>query len=231
MKNNVILVALDFPNKETALSLVERLDPKLCRLKVATTMYTRYGPKFIEQLMQQGFDVFLDLKFHDIPVQVAGAVRSAAELGVWMLTLHTQGGYNMMSQAAEAVANLNNKPKLVGVTVLTSLDDSDLAAIGYQQTTSELVPQLAKLAYDSGLDGVVCSPQEVGLLRDAMPQDFLLVTPGIRLAEDSKGDQKRVLTPVEAVKLGADYLVIGRSITQAKNPLQTLNAISSSLVP
>lgn len=218
-----IIVALDYPTKEQAIALAKSLDPSLCRLKVASTLFTRYGPALLEELMQLGFEIFLDLKYHDIPQQVAGACKQAAALGVWMLTLHASGGIAMLSAAKEAVDSVSgNRPLLVGVTVLTSLSDDDLSNIGYQHNARETVLSLAKTAKAAGLDGVVSSAQEVKMLRDAIPDDFIFVTPGIRLAEDSRADQKRVVTPKAAIEAGSTYLVVGRSITQAADPVETL---------
>ena len=224
-----IIVALDLPTREEALKLVEKLDPKLCRLKVANTMFTRYGPAFVQEIMSSGYSVFLDLKYHDIPHQVAGACRSAAELGVWMVNLHVSGGVRMMQAAVEALSDFpkSQRPLLIGVTILTSMEESDLKPLGIGQNISALVADLAKTADQSGLDGIVCSAQEVSALRQNLRDDFLFVTPGIRLTSDNADDQKRVMTPADALAAGASYLVVGRPITQAKEPGMALASMLS----
>lgn len=224
-----IIVALDFPREADALKLVERLDPRRCRLKIGKEMFTRSGPQLVEKLVNEGFDIFLDLKFHDIPNTVAGACRSAAELGVWMINVHTLGGRKMMEAAREAVEKSASKPLLIGVTILTSMGEGDIAEVGLAGTPADNVRRLATLAQDSGLDGVVCSPKEVAMLRENIGQDFSLVTPGIRPAWAEKGDQTRITTPADAVQLGADYLVIGRPITAAEDPLNALSLIEEEL--
>lgn len=224
-----VIVALDFASAEPALNLVSRLSPDLCRLKVGKELFTRSGPALVETLQQRGFEVFLDLKFHDIPNTVAAAIRAAAELGVWMVNIHAGGGRRMMEAAAGALDGLGHKPLLIGVTVLTSLSDADLAELGYGETAAERVQRLAALAADSGLDGVVCSALEAEALRSARGDDFCLVTPGIRLAGDAAGDQRRVVTPADARALGSDYLVIGRSITASDDPLAALHRVHAEL--
>ncbi len=224
-----IIVALDYDNAPAALALTKKLDPALCRVKVGKELFTRAGPALVEQIQALGFDVFLDLKFHDIPNTVAAAVRAAADLGVWMVNVHASGGRRMMQAAREAVQQSTNKPLLIAVTVLTSLSAEDLLELGYTQTPQQRVASLAQLAADSGLDGVVCSAQESAMLRQQCGADFSLVTPGIRLAGDAAGDQRRVVTPVAAMANGSDYLVIGRSITQASDPVATLQQIHRDL--
>jgi orotidine-5'-phosphate decarboxylase len=224
-----VVVALDFAVAAPALELVARLDPRLCRLKVGKELFTRAGPALVEELQRRGFEVFLDLKFHDIPNTVAAAVRAAAELGVWMVNVHAGGGRRMMEAAVEAIQGVARRPLLIGVTVLTSLADADLAELGYGESVAERVQRLAALAADCGLDGVVCSALEAAELRRTRGGDFCLVTPGIRLAGDAAGDQRRVVTPAEAVALGADYLVIGRSITAAVDPLAALQRVHREL--
>ncbi|TXS96227.1 orotidine-5'-phosphate decarboxylase [Parahaliea maris] len=224
-----ILVALDYPDAAPALALADRLAPELCRLKVGKELFTRGGPQLVQSLQDKGFEIFLDLKFHDIPNTVAGAVRAAADLGVWMVNVHASGGRRMMEAAAEAVANAANKPLLIGVTVLTSMSDEDLAELGYTWTAAERVQQLAALTQDCGLDGVVCSALEAPALRASRGEDFCLVTPGIRLAGDAAGDQRRVVTPADALARGATYLVIGRSITGAANPLAALQRVHEEI--
>jgi len=226
---NCVIVALDYPDPADALALAERLSPQLCRLKVGKELFTRGGPALVESLQHAGFDIFLDLKYHDIPNTVAGAVRAAGELGVWMVNVHASGGRRMMEAAAAALDGFARRPLLIGVTVLTSLSVEDLAELGHRETPRERVLQLAALAADSGLDGVVCSALEAEALRAAHGEGFLLVTPGIRLAGDDSGDQRRVVTPAAALELGADYLVIGRSITAAADPLAALERAGAEL--
>jgi orotidine-5'-phosphate decarboxylase len=224
-----VLVALDYASEEPALALADRLSPELCRLKVGKELFTRCGPQLVEKLQNKGFEIFLDLKFHDIPNTVAGAVRAAAELGVWMVNVHAGGGRRMMEAAVDAVAGSDHKPLLIAVTVLTSLSEQDLLELGYTQSPADRVLQLAALAASSGMDGVVCSAQEAPALRAAQGQDFCLVTPGIRLAGDDAGDQRRVLTPADAMAAGSSYLVIGRSITGADDPLAALQRVDREL--
>ncbi len=224
-----VIVALDFPSEAEALALVERLDPERCRLKVGKEMFTRSGPQLVEKLIAKGYDVFLDLKFHDIPNTVAGACRSAAELGVWMVNVHTLGGRKMMEAAREAIDKCSSQPLLIGVTILTSMGEADIAEVGLGGTPADNVQRLASLAQASGLDGVVCSPKEVAMLRATIGSEFSLVTPGIRPAWAEKGDQTRITTPSDAVKLGSDYLVIGRPITGADDPLEALSKIEDEL--
>lgn len=229
MTDNPVIVALDYPAAEPALELASRLSPELCRLKVGKELFTRSGQSLVEALQGRGFEVFLDLKFHDIPNTVAGAVRSAAELGVWMVNVHASGGRRMMEAAAEALQGFDRRPLLIGVTVLTSMSDEDLRELGYTETAAERVMRLAGLARDCGLDGVVCSAMEAPQLRATQGEEFCLVTPGIRLAGDDAGDQRRVLTPADAVANGSDYLVIGRSVTGADDPLAALQRVHREL--
>jgi orotidine-5'-phosphate decarboxylase len=224
-----IIVPLDVPDAQAALALAGRLDPKLCRVKVGKELFVAAGPAVVARLQERGFEVFLDLKFHDIPNTVAGACRSAARLGVWMMNVHASGGAAMMRAAREAIAGVSRPPLLIAVTLLTSLADEDLAQIGFSGSAQENVLRLARLTRASGLDGVVCSAQEAPAIREAAGADFTLVTPGIRLAGGDKGDQARVVTPEEAVRLGANYLVIGRSITHSPDPAATLESIRKSL--
>ncbi|WP_163930859.1 orotidine-5'-phosphate decarboxylase [Paraferrimonas sp. SM1919] len=227
---NKILVALDFANKQQALDLVAKLDPDLCRLKVGKEMFTLYGPEFVKQLHGLGFEVFLDLKFHDIPNTVAKAVAAAAELGVWMVNVHASGGPKMMQAAKDALLPYGEQaPLLIAVTVLTSMDQAQLLALGINKTPLEQVKFLASLAKESGLDGVVCSAQEASELKQLLGADFQLVTPGIRPVGADVGDQSRVMTPAKAIAAGSDHLVIGRPITQADDPLASLQSISQSI--
>ena len=229
MDNKRVIVALDVPDAPRALELAARLDPKLCRVKVGKELFTAAGPAVVEQLQQRGFEVFLDLKYHDIPNTVAGACRAAAKLGVWMLNVHASGGEAMMRAAREAVATVSRPPLLIGVTILTSLAEADLQKVGFTGSAEENVVRLARLTRSSGLDGVVCSAQEAGALRNATGRDFILVTPGIRLPDSPRDDQSRTVTPSEAVRMGASYLVLGRAVTQTADPAATLESIRSSL--
>jgi orotidine-5'-phosphate decarboxylase len=224
-----IIVALDYGESAPALTLAGRLDPGACRLKVGKQLFTREGPDVVRRLQERGFDVFLDLKFHDIPNTVAGACRAAAELGVWMVNLHAGGGRAMMAAAREAVDAAPAPPLLIAVTLLTSLDAADLRDTGVEGEPEEQVTRLAKLAHGCGLDGVVCSPKELATLAGAVPDTFLRVTPGVRPAGGDEGDQKRVATPGQAIADGAHYLVVGRPITRASDPAAALRAITDSL--
>ena len=229
MNQKPIIVVLDYPDAKSALELAARLDPAECRVKVGKELHTAAGPNVIDALMQRGFDVFLDLKFHDIPNTVASACRVAAAQGVWMMNVHASGGRRMMLAAREAVDFAGVKPLLIGVTVLTSLSDAEMSEVGFNGTAAENVMRLAMLSKECELDSVVCSAEEATGLKAALGAQFQLVTPGIRLAGDAKGDQQRVVTPVDAVMLGADYLVIGRSITHAADPIATLHFINRQL--
>lgn len=229
MDNKPLIVSLDFPDAKGALELAARLDPALCRMKVGKELFTAAGPSVCSALQDRGYEVFLDLKYHDIPNTVAGACRAAARLGVWMLNVHASGGEAMLRAAREAVDVVSRRPLLVGVTILTSLADADLARIGMRGTAAENVERLAALTRDCGLDGVVCSAQEAPCLRRANGAEFRLVTPGIRLPDSKADDQARTVTPVEALRLGAHYLVLGRIVTQARDPVAALHAIRQSL--
>ncbi len=224
-----IIVALDYPTPQPAFELLEKLDPQLCRVKVGKEMFTRLGPAFVEVCMKKGFDVFLDLKFHDIPNTVAGACRAGADLGVWMMNVHASGGRRMMQAAREAVDKSSTVTLLIAVTILTSLSEEELAEIGYAGSAADNVSRLAALAQSSGMHGVVCSPLEAQQLRSDLGDEFLLVTPGVRPAGSDTADQRRVMTPQDAMNAGSNYLVIGRPITAADDPLQTLQQIADSL--
>ncbi|EJI85434.1 orotidine 5'-phosphate decarboxylase [Alishewanella aestuarii B11] len=225
-----VIVALDFEQQQQALNLVSQLDPSLCRLKVGKEMFTHFGPDFVKALQQRGFEVFLDLKFHDIPNTVAKAVAAAAELGVWMVNVHASGGSRMMQAAKEALLPFGAQaPKLIAVTVLTSMEQSDLTELGIMLTPAQQVQKLAALTAAAGLDGVVCSAQEATLLKQQFGQQFQLVTPGIRPANSAADDQRRVMTPKAAQLAGVDYMVIGRPITKAADPLGALKAIVDEL--
>jgi orotidine-5'-phosphate decarboxylase len=225
-----IIVALDYPNQSQAMALVDRLDPSLCRLKVGKELFTATGYHFVETLVRRGYAVFLDLKYHDIPNTVASACSVAADLGVWMVDVHISGGRAMLEAARQAVeSNGAVRPKLIGITVLTSLSEADLAEVGLIGPLPQAVERLAALAHDCGLDGVVCSAAEADRLRARHASPFLLVTPGIRLPGAVRDDQVRIVTPEDAIRRGSDYLVIGRPITQSPDPVATLQTIQSSL--
>ncbi len=228
-----IVVAMDFDNADDCFYMAKRLSPQYCRLKVGKELFTACGPRIIEQLMRLGFDIFLDLKFHDIPNTVAKAVKAAAQLGVWMVNVHASGGQRMMVAAREVLEQhaIHNgqKPLLIAVTVLTSFDSRDLQSIGVQTSLEEHVLNLTTLTKNSGLDGVVCSAREANVLRTHFGSDFCLVTPGIRLESSPIDDQKRTLTPHSAIVAGSNYLVIGRPITQSHDPVATCKAIIQSI--
>jgi orotidine-5'-phosphate decarboxylase len=224
-----IIVALDLADPYAALGLADRLDPSRCRVKVGNELFTRGGPGIVGGLRRRGFEIFLDLKFHDIPNTVAGACRATAGLDVWMVNVHASGGRRMMEAAREALEASSPRPLLTAVTVLTSLDDDDLEEAGFSGTPRDSVLRLARLAEDAGFDGVVCSPVELEPLSGVVGDGFLRVTPGIRPADSDCGDQKRVMTPAEAVSRGAHYLVIGRPITDAPDPAAALAAIAEEI--
>ena len=225
-----IIVALDYADAASALKLVNQLDPALCRLKVGKELFTAVGPQFIETLTSANFGVFLDLKFHDIPNTVAKACTAASNLGVWMLNVHASGGLEMMQAAREAVDSTTAKPLLIAVTVLTSMNQASLNKIGIQTDLATHVLNLAKLTKEAGLDGVVCSALESKMLRAQLGSEFCLVTPGIRSVNVNQDDQSRVVTPADALGMGASYLVIGRPVTQAINPLKALEAIHQECI-
>ncbi|MCG5501989.1 orotidine-5'-phosphate decarboxylase [Ectothiorhodospira lacustris] len=227
-----VIVALDYPDADAALAVASRLNPSQCRLKVGFELFVSAGPALIERLHALDFQVFLDLKFHDIPNTVAGACRAAARLGVWMVNVHAAGGRPMMAAAREAlesVVTTGQRPLLIAVTVLTSMDEADLAGCGVNRTVPEQAHYLAALTHAAGLDGVVCSAHEAGALKSAFGEPFLRVTPGIRPADAALGDQKRVMTPGEAICLGSSHLVIGRPVTQAHDPAAVLTAINQEI--
>ncbi len=231
MTNKPILVALDYDNRNDALQLIDKLDPDMCRLKIGKEMFTLFGPQIVTDIHSRGFDLFLDLKFHDIPNTVAKAVSAAAELGVWMTNVHASGGLAMMDAAKRALEQYGDKaPLLIAVTVLTSMSDDELTLLGINVPASEHVLRLAALTQQAGLDGVVCSAQEANLLKARFGQQFKLITPGIRPVGSDKGDQHRVMTPPQALAAGSDYLVIGRPITKAADPLKALQDIHQSIV-
>ncbi|MEJ2451535.1 MAG: orotidine-5'-phosphate decarboxylase [Gammaproteobacteria bacterium] len=227
--NTRVIVALDFPAEDAANAFVSRVSPELCKLKVGKELFTRAGPQYVAKLVEQGFDVFLDLKYHDIPNTVAAATRAACELGIWMLNVHALGGREMLVAARETVETSSHKPLLIAVTILTSMNETALREVGLMKSPAEHVVELARLSRASGLDGVVCSAQEARSLRDEIGPDFQLVTPGIRPADSDTGDQKRVTTPAQAIINGASYLVIGRPITQASDPMAVLRQINQEI--
>ncbi len=229
MSDPKIIVALDYPDKESALTLADQIDPASARVKVGKELFTRAGPDVVRSLVNRGFDVFLDLKYHDIPHTVGRACAAAADLGVWMMNVHALGGMAMMQAAREAVGDSDDAPRLIAVTLLTSMDQQTFDLIGLSGTLAENVVKLACLAKDSGLDGVVCSAQEAPALREELGDAFQLITPGIRPAGSDRGDQHRTMTPAEAIAAGSHYLVIGRPVTAAKDPMQALREIEQSL--
>jgi len=233
MVNNTlspIIIALDFSKPQQALEFAQQLGTHRCRVKVGKELFTRSGANLVETLVEQGFEVFLDLKFHDIPNTVAHACAAAAELGVWMIDVHAFGGRDMLLAARDAIEKFSPRPLLIAVSILTSLNESDLFALGLHGTLQDNVLRLARLTHASGLDGLVCSPHEIAPIRAALGQELQLVTPGIRPNLNVQDDQKRTMTPSQAMALGANYLVIGRPITQAADPLQALIDIEASLI-
>lgn len=225
-----IVVALDYPTMAQSIEMAKRLDPNQCRVKVGKELFTTAGPAILDELHKLNFEVFLDLKFHDIPNTVANAVSVAAKAGVWMVNVHASGGRRMMEASANALAQLpDQKTLLIAVTVLTSMDQSDLAEIGIDLSPEQHVKRLAALAKSSGMDGVVCSAQESAMLSSELGKDFVLVTPGIRPTGSDQGDQKRIMTPAEAMAAGSHYLVMGRPITQAIDPIAVLTQVNKEL--
>ncbi|TCB66226.1 orotidine-5'-phosphate decarboxylase [Acinetobacter sp. ANC 4216] len=224
-----IIVALDAKSQYDALTIAEQLDPALCRVKVGKELFTHEGPSVVKALHDKGFEVFLDLKFHDIPNTTAQAVCAAADLGVWMVNVHASGGRKMMETCVERLQAGNYNTQLIAVTVLTSMEREDLKDIGLDVEPFEQVKRLAKLTQESGLDGVVCSAQEAKMLRETLGQQFALVTPGIRPEGSEADDQKRIVTPKQAMLDGSTHLVIGRPITKSENPRQMLKDILATL--
>lgn len=230
VNDSPILVALDYADRQQAMAFVDRIDPQSCRLKIGKEMFTLFGPQLVRDLQQRGFEIFLDLKFHDIPNTTAHAVAAAADLGVWMVNVHASGGARMMTAARDALLPFGkDAPLLIAVTVLTSMEASDLREIGIELSPADHAERLARLTRDCGLDGVVCSAQEAARFKSAIGQDFKLVTPGIRPAGSAAGDQRRIMTPPDALRAGVDYMVIGRPITQSADPEQALQDILASL--
>lgn len=230
MNKSPVVVALDYENQKDALNLVSKLDPSLCRLKVGKEMFTHFGPSFVTELQQRNFDVFLDLKFHDIPNTTAKAVKAAADLGVWMVNVHASGGRRMMEAARDILTPFGEqRPLLIAVTVLTSMEQADLVDLGLNVTPEQQVERLATLAKQANMDGVVCSAQEAAMLKQRCGKEFKLVTPGIRPSFAAADDQKRIMTPAEALAVGVDFMVIGRPITKAADPLDALTKIYQEL--
>nr|WP_313597373.1 orotidine-5'-phosphate decarboxylase [Psychrobacter sanguinis] len=227
--NSPIVVALDKASIKEALTLADQLDPKLCRVKVGKELFTRCGPQIIHELNSRGFEVFLDLKFHDIPNTTAQAVLAAADMGVWMVNVHASAGLVAMQESKKRLLDAGHETLLIAVTVLTSMTEEGLQGLGINVAVSEQVERLALLTKEAGLDGVVCSAQEASRLKQLCGQSFQLITPGIRMAEDSADDQKRICTPSQAIQNGSDYLVIGRSITHAENPIKKMTQILETL--
>ncbi|HIG0327119.1 TPA: orotidine-5'-phosphate decarboxylase [Legionella pneumophila] len=225
-----LIVALDFDNQDNALQLVDKLDPDHCALKVGSELFTLLGPQFVKELVRREFKVFLDLKFHDIPNTVAKACHSAAELGVWMINVHAIGGLKMLQAAKESLKTYGqNRPLLIAVTVLTSFEEAELASVGVSNSLPEQATHLAMLAREAGLDGVVSSAYEVKIIKQKCGENFITVTPGIRLPNNLKNDQSRIMTPQQAIREGSDFLVIGRPITQASNPYEVVSALLRDL--
>jgi orotidine-5'-phosphate decarboxylase len=227
--NSRVIVALDYPDARAATALVDRLQPAACKLKIGKELFTSAGPSFVDMVAQRGFEIFLDLKFHDIPNTVAQACKAAAQLGVWMINVHALGGRAMMNAAREAIESAAHKPKVIAVTVLTSMTETDLREVGIESNSLAQVMRLAELASECGLDGVVCSPLEAAAIRDRLGSRFLRVTPGIRLPEEAAGDQKRIMTPELAIRAGSSYLVVGRSVTRSTDPLAVLARINGEI--
>jgi len=229
MMSNKLIIALDFSSADEALKFVGRLSPEDCKLKVGFELFVSAGPEMVRKLINKGFDVFLDLKFHDIPNTVASVCRGAAKLDVWMMNVHASGGSEMMLAASNALNYFVTPPKLIAVSVLTSMSDLQLQETGVNAVAKDQVKHLASLAKNAGLDGMVCSAQEASLLREHLGGDFLLVTPGIRPQGADIGDQSRVMTPADAIRAGVDYIVVGRPITQSLNPLDTIQQINDEM--
>ena len=224
-----IIVALDFPKLDMAIDFTKKINPRLCKVKVGKELFTAAGPKVVDRLQSLGFEVFLDLKFHDIPKTVYGAVKQAASMGVWMVNVHAAGGSRMLVSAKEAITNFHKPPILIAVTVLTSMEEDDLSGIGINTPVAEQVHRLARLSKNNGFDGVVCSAQEAAELRDSLGKEFILVCPGIRSSSHSIDDQRRVVTPLAAVFAGVNFLVMGRTITRAADPLLELEVLYEEL--
>ncbi|WWP00112.1 MAG: orotidine-5'-phosphate decarboxylase [Candidatus Dasytiphilus stammeri] len=230
MSNSPLILALDYPNRNQVMGLVDKIDPSLCRLKVGKELFTLLGPQIVRDLQKRGFEIFLDLKFHDIPNTVAHAVAITAEMGVWMINVHASGGAKMMSAAHEALLSFGkDAPLLMGVTILTSINEHDLYDLGFRCSLSEQIGRLARLTYNCGLDGIICSAQNAVQVKFDINQRFIIVSPGIRLDNKKTYDHQSIMRPYEALCAGADYIVIGRAITQSVNPEKTLTEIYTLL--
>ena len=221
-----LIIALDFPSAEQALTFIKQLSPESCKLKVGFELFISAGPDFVKQIVDLGYDVFLDLKFHDIPNTVASACRSASGLGVWMMNVHASGSVQMMASAKQALIDSNSSAKLIAVTVLTSMDQEQLVKTNVTLSPEDQVRRLAQLTHEAGLDGVVCSAQEAVMLREQLGNDFLLVTPGIRPVGSDSADQSRIMTPAQANVAGVSYIVVGRPITLSSEPLKVIEQIN-----
>ncbi len=224
-----LIVALDYDNEQAAMSIVSQLDPALCKLKIGKELFTACGPNLVEKIVNLGYKVFLDLKFHDIPNTVYKACKAASDLGIWMINVHTAGGPKMLEMSRKAIDESSHKPLLIGVTVLTSIDQQELNSIGIKENLENFTTQLAQLGYKHKLDGVVCSGHESIKIKQVTSEDFLTICPGIRLTREITDDQTRIMTPIEALKNKVDYLVIGRPITQSSSPIKTMSHILSEL--
>ncbi|HMT02897.1 MAG TPA: orotidine-5'-phosphate decarboxylase [Burkholderiales bacterium] len=223
-----IIVALDFDNELEVTKFISQIEPNSCKLKIGKELFTTCGPKLVEKLVVSGFDIFLDLKYHDIPNTVYKACRAAANLGVWMLNVHASGGEEMLNRAKEAIIEAKHKPLLIAVTLLTSMDHEQLKKVGVSVNLNDYILNLANLSYKCGLDGVVCSALDAPLIKNHLAKDFLVVSPGIRI-NNLEDDQKRIMTPINAIKNGVDYLVIGRPITKAIKPNEVIQQILSEI--
>jgi orotidine-5'-phosphate decarboxylase len=231
MMSQKLIIALDFADKNLALEFTDQINPEHCALKVGLEMFTLFGPEFVRTLINRQFKIFLDLKFHDIPNTVARACKAGAELGVWMMNVHAVGGYNMMLAAREALDEFgSHRPLLIAVTVLTSMDESELSSLGVNKSMPQQVSDLALLTQQAGLDGIVCSALETAMIKNKFGPKFLTITPGVRLVEDAKDDQMRVVTPEQAINAGSDYLVIGRPVTRSSTPAKVVARILASIV-
>ena len=232
MINRMVIVALDYTNAELALQFVEKIQPKSCALKVGFELFLSAGPSFVEKLVAKGFKVFLDLKFHDITNTVAQACSVASKLGVWMVNVHASGGSGMLLAAREAIDKQDalHQPKLIAVTVLTSINQETLTAVGVSGQVKQVVTKWAAMAEQANLDGVVCSAQEASWVSAQSKQNFMIVTPGIRLPSDNKNDQKRIVSPSDARAAGVTHIVVGRPITQSQDPCAALEVFLEAFV-
>lgn len=229
MDYNRLIVALDFPDTDQAINFARQLDPQSCRIKIGKELFTRGGPAVVEALKQLQFDIFLDLKFHDIPNTVAKACLAACDLGVWMVNMHTLGGVAMLSAASAALEAVTPRPLLIGVTILTSHSEESIHAIGLSGTIEQNIVHLASQAREAGLQGVVCSAQDVQFLKNSLPADWVYVTPGIRPLAAATHDQHRVMTPYDAMRNGSTYLVMGRPVIKAADPMKVIETVNRDI--